>query len=73
MTSQFIVLSKRKAKKVNQNNYDKLALNAFHKLDYDIPHNMISTFSGCPFFFWSGPLISEINMEHLGFLLEYQE
>ena len=50
-TSQFIVLSKRKAKKVTQNDYDKLALNAFHKLDYHIPHNMISTFSGYPFFF----------------------
>ena len=50
-TNQFIVLSKRKAKKVTQNDYDKLALNAFHKLDYHIPHNMISTFSGYPFFF----------------------
>ena len=43
-TNQFIVLSKRKAKKVTQNDYDKLALNAFHKLDCHIPHNMISTF-----------------------------
>ena len=50
-TSQFIVLSKRRAKKVTQNDYDKLALNAFHKLDYHIPHNMISTFSDYPFFF----------------------
>ena len=64
--------SKRKAKKVAQNDYEKLALNAFHKLDYHILHNMISTFSGYPFFFlWSGPLISEIHT-HGTFLLYFR-
>ena len=45
-TSQFIVLWKHKAKKFTENDYDKWALNDFH-----IPHNMISTCSGYPFFF----------------------
>ena len=45
------VYSSFKAKEVTQNDFDKLVLNAFHKLDYHIPHNMISTFSGYAFFF----------------------
>ena len=49
-TSQFIARSKRKVKKVTQNDYDKSALNAFHKLGYHISHNLISTFSSYPFF-----------------------